>query len=107
MIRNEKMPLCNVATTIHLIDSKWKVLIIRDLMSGPKRTSNLKRSLSGISQKVLTAALNSMIADGLVERIDFQKVPPHVEYNLTPLGKKLLPIIEEMRKWGEFYKKQL
>lgn len=107
MIKKEDMPLCDVATTVDLIGSKWKTLLIRDLISGSKRTSELKRSLVGISQKVLTESLNSMIADGLVERIDFQKVPPHVEYQLTPLGETLLPVIEAMRKWGQFYKEQL
>lgn len=107
MIKKEDMPLCDVATTVELIGSKWKTLLIRDLISGSKRTSELKRSLAGISQKVLTESLNSMIADGLVERVDFQKVPPHVEYQLTPLGETLLPVIEAMRKWGQFYKEQL
>ncbi|OJG96386.1 hypothetical protein RV18_GL002565 [Enterococcus termitis] len=107
MIKKEEMPLCDVATTVQLIGSKWKTLIIRDLISGPKRNAELKRSLSGISQKVLTESLNAMILDGLVERIDFQKVPPHVEYQLTPLGESLLPVIESMRQWGQFYKQQL
>lgn len=107
MIKKEDMPLCDVATTVQLIGSKWKTLIIRDLITGPKRNSELKRSLTGISQKVLTESLNSMILDGIVERIDFKKVPPHVEYQLTPLGESLLPVIESMRQWGQFYKQQL
>ncbi|ALS36297.1 DNA-binding HxlR family transcriptional regulator [Enterococcus rotai] len=106
MIKKEEMPLCDVATTVQLIGSKWKTLIIRDLITGPKRNSELKRSLAGISQKVLTESLNSMIVDGIVERIDFQTVPPHVEYQLTPLGETLLPVIESMRQWGQFYKQQ-
>lgn len=104
MITKENMPACDVATTVQLIGSKWKTLIIRDLMTGSKRNAELKRSLEGISQKVLTQSLNSMISDGLVERIDFQENPPHVEYRLTNLGKSLLPVIEEMRKWGAIYK---
>lgn len=107
MIKKEEMPLCDVATTAQLVGSKWKLLIIRDLVSGPKRTSQLKRSLSGISQKVLTDSLNSMIEDSLVDRIDLKKVPPHVEYLLTPLGESLLPIIESMKQWGKYYKSQL
>lgn len=107
MIKNEEMPLCDVATTVQLIGSKWKTLIIRDLISGPKRHSELKRSLSGVSQKVLTESLQAMIADGLVERIDLKKVPLHVEYRLTSLGETLLPVIESMRQWGKFYKEQL
>ncbi|EGO5146119.1 TPA: helix-turn-helix transcriptional regulator [Enterococcus faecalis] len=107
MIMKDQMPECDVATTVQLIGSKWKTLIIRDLMTGSKRNSELKRSLEGISQKVLTESLKSMIEDGIVERIDFQKNPPHVEYQLTELGNTLLPVIEAMRKWGQFYKKQL
>lgn len=106
MIKKEEMPLCDVATTVQLIGSKWKTLIIRDLITGPKRNSELKRSLAGVSQKVLMESLNSMIVDGIVERIDFQTVPPHVEYQLTPLGETLLPVIESMRQWGQFYKQQ-
>ncbi|ALS02086.1 MarR family transcriptional regulator [Enterococcus silesiacus] len=106
MIKKAEMPLCDVATTVQLIGSKWKTLIIRDLITGPKRNSELKRSLAGVSQKVLTESLNSMIVDGIVERIDFQTVPPHVEYQLTPLGETLLPVIESMRQWGQFYKQQ-
>lgn len=101
------MPLCDVATTVQLVGSKWKLLIIRDLISGPKRTSQLKRSLSGVSQKVLTESLSSMIEDGLVDRIDLKRVPPHVEYQLTPLGESFLPVIESMRQWGKYYKSQL
>ncbi|WP_033600503.1 winged helix-turn-helix transcriptional regulator [Enterococcus faecalis] len=107
MIKKEEMPLCDVATTVQLVGSKWKLLIIRDLISGPKRTSQLKRSLSGVSQKVLTESLSSMIEDGLVDRIDLKRVPPHVEYQLTPLGESFLPVIESMRQWGKYYKSQL
>lgn len=107
MIKKEEMPLCDVATTVQLVGSKWKLLIIRDLISGPKRTSQLKRSLVAVSQKVLTESLSSMIEDGLVNRIDLQKVPPHVEYQLTPLGESFLPVIESMRQWGKYYKSQL
>ncbi|MTD40255.1 transcriptional regulator [Erwinia sp. CPCC 100877] len=107
MIKKEEMPLCDVATTVQLVGSKWKLLIIRDLISGPKRTSQLKRSLAGVSQKVLTESLSSMIEDGLVDRIDLKKAPPHVEYQLTPLGESFLPVIESMRQWGKYYKSQL
>ncbi|WP_314060734.1 helix-turn-helix domain-containing protein [uncultured Vagococcus sp.] len=107
MIKKEEMPICDVATTVQLVGSKWKLLIIRDLISGSKRTSELKRSLSGISQKVLTESLSSMIDDGLVNRIDLKKVPPHVEYQLTSLGESFLPVIESMRQWGNYYKSQM
>ncbi|EOI01680.1 hypothetical protein UAY_01088 [Enterococcus moraviensis ATCC BAA-383] len=107
MIKKEEMPLCDVATTVQLVGSKWKLLIIRELISGSKRTSQLKRSLAGVSQKVLTESLSSMIDDGLVNRIELKKVPPHVEYQLTALGESFLPVIETMRQWGKYYKSQL
>lgn len=107
MIKKEEMPLCDVATTVQLVGSKWKLLIIKELISGSKRTSQLKRSLAGVSQKVLTESLSSMIEDGLVNRIELKKVPPHVEYQLTALGESFLPVIETMRQWGKYYKSQL
>lgn len=107
MIKKEDMPACDVATTVQILGSKWKLLIIRDLLTGPKRSSQLLRSLEGLSQKVLTSSLNSMIQDGIVEKIDFKEKPPHIEYQLTSLGYTLYPVIESMRQWGEFYKQQL
>lgn len=106
MIKKEEMPLCDVATTVQLVGSKWKLLIIKELISGSKRTSQLKRSLAGVSQKVLTESLSSMIEDGLVNRIELKKYP-HVEYQLTALGESFLPVIETMRQWGKYYKSQL
>lgn len=107
MIKKEDMPVCDVATTVQVLGSKWKLLIIRDLLTGPKRNSELMKSLSGISQKVLTSSLKSMIDDGIVERIDFQEIPPHTEYQLTSLGDSLRPIIETMKQWGHWYKEQI
>ena len=107
MIKKEDMPVCDVATTVQVLGSKWKLLIIRDLLTGPKRNSELMKSLSGISQKVLTSSLKSMIDDGIVERIDFHEIPPHTEYQLTSLGDSLRPIIETMKQWGHWYKEQI
>ena len=107
MLKKEDMPICAVATTVQIIGSKWKLLIIRDLLEGSKRTSELKKSLVGISQKILTSSLKSMIEDGIVERIDYEEMPPHVEYKLTPLGCSLKPVILIMEQWGNWYKKQI
>ena len=104
MIKREELPPCDVATAVQILSSKWKLLIIRDLLTGSKRQSELLRSLEGISQKVLTSSLNSMIEDGLVERIDFHEKPLHVEYRLTELGNSLKPVLESLRTWGQFYK---
>ena len=101
MLTKEEMPACPVATTVALIGSKWKLLIMRNLLSRPWRFNELKKDLDGISQKVLTDSLRSMEADGLLTRTVYPEVPPRVEYTLTELGYSLRPILEAMRVWGE------
>ena len=104
MLTKEETPACPVATTVALIGSKWKLLIMRNLLSRPWRFNELKKDLDGISQKVLTDSLRSMEADGLLTRTVYPEVPPRVEYTLTELGYSLRPILEAMRVWGEDYK---
>ena len=104
MKTKEELPACPVATTVALIGSKWKLLIMRNLLSRPWRFNELKKDLEGISQKVLTDSLRSMKADGLLTRTAYPEVPPRVEYTLTELGYSLRPILEAMRVWGEDYK---
>lgn len=104
MLTKEEMPACPVATTVALIGSKWKLLIMRNLLSRPWRFNELKKDLEGISQKVLTDSLRSMEADGLLTRTVYPEVPPRVEYTLTELGYSLRPILEAMRVCGEDYK---
>ena len=104
MKTKEELPACPVATTVALIGSKWKLLIMRNLLSRPWRFNELKKDLEGISQKVLTDSLRSMEADGLLTRTVYPEVPPRVEYTLTELGYSLRPILEAMRVWGEDYK---
>lgn len=106
MLTKEELPACPVATTVQLIGSKWKLLIIRDLLVRPWRFNELKKDLEGISQKVLTDSLRSMEADGIIARTVYAEVPPRVEYSLTPLGRSLKPILDSMVIWGEGYKKQ-
>ena len=83
---------------------KWKLMIIRNLKERPWRFNELQRDLEGISQKVLTDSLRQMIDDGLVYRHDYQEMPPKVEYGLTKLGKEMLPIIEALANFGNYYK---
>ena len=104
MLTKEEMPACPVATTVALIGSKWKLLIIRNLLARPWRFNELKKALEGISQKVLTDSLRSMEADGIITRTVYPEVPLRVEYALTELGKSLKPILDSMRAWGEAYK---
>ena len=98
------LPACPVETTLMLIGSKWKVLILRDLMPGTKRFGELRRSIGSVSQKVLTAQLRDMEACGLVNRRVYAEAPPRVEYSLTELGRSLRPILDAMWAWGEAYK---
>ena len=91
-------------TTLTLISDKWKVLILRDLLSGTKRFGELKKSIGHVTQKVLTAQLREMEASGLLTRTVYAEVPPRVEYTLTELGYSLKPILDAMWAWGEAYK---
>ena len=102
-----KLPACPVETTLTLISDRWKILIIRDLMAGTRRFGELKKSLGAISQKVLTANLRKMEADGLVTRTVYAEVPPRVEYALTELGRSLGPVIDVMKEWGKGYQKMI
>lgn len=98
------LPACPVETTLTLISDKWKVLIIRDLLPGTKRFGELRRSVGGVSQKVLTAQLRQMEESGLLIRRVYPEVPPRVEYTLTELGYSLQPILDALQLWGEQYK---
>ena len=104
MLTKDELPTCPVATTIQLIGSKWKLLIIRNLLQRPYRFNELQKSLDGISQKVLTDSLRSMEADGIITRTVYPEVPPKVEYALSELGETMRPILDSMKEWGENYK---
>jgi DNA-binding HxlR family transcriptional regulator len=86
MLKRFDLPPCPVETALTLMGDRWKVLIVRDLLTGTKRFSELKKSLDGISQKVLTQHLRIMEENGLVNREVFAEVPPRVEHSLTDLG---------------------
>ena len=106
MLTKKEMPACPVATTVSLIGSKWKLLIIRNLLARPWRFNELKKDLDGISQKVLTDSLRSLKNDGLITRTVYPEVPPRVEYVLSELGLSMKPIIASMEAWGTEYQKQ-
>lgn len=99
-----ELPDCPVATTVQLIGSKWKLLILRNLLVRPWRFNELKKSLDGISQKVLTDSLRSMEEDGIITRTVYPEVPPRVEYALSDLGESMRPIIKSMEEFGSDYK---
>ena len=105
MKTKDELPVCPVATAVSLVGGKWKLLIIRNLRMRSWRFNELQRDLEGISQKVLTDSLRQMMDDGLVYRHDYQEMPPRVDYSLTELGEKLLPIImDALADFGNYYK---
>lgn len=106
MLTKEEMPACPVATTVQLIGSKWKLLIMRNLLARPWRFNELRKDLDGISQKVLTDSLRSMEQDGIITRTVYPEVPPRVEYALSELGESMRPIINAMEVWGKNYREK-
>jgi len=107
MLNKNELPLCPIEITLTLMGDKWKILIIRDLLTGTKRFGELRKSLTGISQKVLTQHLRIMEENGLVNREVFAEVPPRVEYSLTEAGHSLKTILDVMWQWGESYKARI
>lgn len=102
----KELPACPVETTLMLISDRWKVLILRDLMEGTRRFGELKKSIGGITQKVLTANLRSMEECGLLIRKVYAEVPPRVEYTLTETGYSLKPVMDAMVLWGRQYQQK-
>lgn len=98
MLKKEELPACPVATTVQMVGSKWKLLILRNLLARPWRFNELRKNLEGISQKVLTDSLRSMEEDGIITRTVYPEVPPRVEYSLSELGKSMRPIIKAMEQ---------
>ena len=104
MLTKNELPECAVATTVQIIGSKWKLLILRNLLQRPWRFNELRKDLAGISQKVLTDSLRSMEADGIIDRTVYAEVPPRVEYSLSEIGETLQPVMNAMEDWGVKYK---
>ena len=103
MKTKDELPECPVATTVQIIGSKWKLLIIRNLFTRSFRFGELRRDL-GVSQKVLTDSLRQLEADGIITRTVLSESPPKVEYALSELGQSLRPILDTMESWGKDYK---
>lgn len=103
---NKELPACPVEITMGLIGDKWKVLIVRDLLTGTKRFGELKKSVTGITAKVLTSNLRQMEASGLVKRKIYPEIPPRVEYSLTETGFSLKPILDSMVQWENEYREK-
>ena len=105
MLTKSELPDCPVATTLQLIGNKWKMLILRNLMTRPWRFNEMLRSIPGISQKVLTDNLRALENDAIITRTVFPEVPPMVEYALSDLGESMRPIIKAMEVWGTGYQR--
>src|ERR1700723_98044 len=88
------------ARALDLVGDKWTLLIVRDLISGPRRFVELQRVLPGISTEQLRSRLNRMVADGMLTRQRFREVPPRVDYELTERARELMPILGELARWG-------
>lgn len=106
MLDKNNLPPCPVALMLKLIGNKWKILIIRDLLTGTKRFGELQRSV-GCSQKVLTDNLRELEENSLVRRKVYAEVPPKVEYSLSKTGLTLEPVLNSMAEWGEYYRSLL
>lgn len=104
-MKSKDLPKCPIETTLKMLGCKWKVLIIRELLTGTKRFGELKRAVIGITQKVLTSKLREMEELGLLEREVYPQIPPKVEYTLTDIGYSLRPVLESLKCWGKDYKR--
>lgn len=105
MIVNKDLPQCPVATAVGLIGNKWKLLILRNLLAGPQRFTDLLSGIDGISKKVLTENLRSLEEDGIVNRKTYaEEIPVKVEYSLSKIGETLKPIFDVLTDWGNNYK---
>lgn len=91
---------CPVARAMAVLDGKWTMLVLRDLLSGTKRFGELRRSLPGISPKTLTDRLVQLTDAGLVRRTMYAEIPPRVEYELTELGRTAAPVLDALAAWG-------
>ena len=103
MLTKAELPDCPVATAVQLIGTKWKLLILRNLLVRPWRFNEMLRSIPGISQKVLTDNLRALERDDLITRTVYPEVPPRVEYALSELGETMRPIISALETWGRGY----
>jgi DNA-binding HxlR family transcriptional regulator len=106
-MNSKDLPKCPIETTLKMLGCKWKVLIIRELLTGTKRFCELKKSVKGITQKVLTSKLRELEDLELLERKVYEQTPPKVEYTLTDVGYSLSSVLDGMRAWGKDYKKYI
>lgn len=92
--------MCPIEKTMSVIGGKWTFMILRDLFSGQKRFGQLEKSLKGISPRTLSMRLKELENEGIIIRMIYSEIPPHVEYSLTEKGHTLRPIFDAMKDWG-------
>jgi DNA-binding HxlR family transcriptional regulator len=101
IVLDENNPLkCPITRTHFIIGGKWKIVILYYLRKGPLRFGEIDARIPAISRKILTDQLRDLVLSGLVSRQPFSEIPPRVEYQLTEMGQSLMPVFEEMYKWG-------
>ncbi|WP_047152093.1 winged helix-turn-helix transcriptional regulator [Aneurinibacillus tyrosinisolvens] len=93
-------PECPIEKTMSVIGGKWTFLVLRDLFHGPRRFGELQRSLKGISPRTLSLRLKELEEEGIILRVIYSEIPPHVEYSLTEKGQTLGPVFDAMKAWG-------
>ena len=103
MARGRKQVSCPAEITLNVISGKWKLLILQRLYQKVNRFGELHRALNGISEKVLSQELRNLEKCGIITRRTYAEIPPKVEYAITPLGKRLEPIVQSMQEWGMAY----
>ncbi|MBN2980798.1 MULTISPECIES: winged helix-turn-helix transcriptional regulator [Cohnella] len=101
-----KWPEIAVETTVQIIGGKWKGIILYHLIEGEIRFNQLRRQMPGITQRMLTLQLRDLEKNGIIDRIVYQEIPPRVGYRLSELGRSLVPLVMQMKSWGEKYQKQ-
>nr|WP_324610222.1 helix-turn-helix domain-containing protein [Streptomyces sp. WM6378] len=103
--RAENTPeYCAIESAMEVLGGRWKLAILKELLAGTRRFSELKRALPRITQRMLTRQLREMETDGLVIRTVYREVPPKVEYSLTEIGRSLDEIAEQLDTWGRWYR---
>lgn len=107
MMTKDELPVCPVATAVRVIGSKWKLMILSELVKGTKRYNELRRAIPQISQKVLTENLREMESDGVITRTAYAQVPPRVEYALSELGAGIHTLMGYIGQWGETYQEYI
>jgi len=107
MKSNTELPHSPIEITIKMLDCRWSVLIVKELLTGAKRFSQIKKDVKGITQKVLTSKLRLLEENGMVIREVISQTLPRVEYSLTDVGMSLNTVISAMTEWGKDYKKYM